>query len=124
MELSKLVSDGSTLIRMMEPIYQELFSTFSQVPGKDVTDRLAPFMTGLAFRLALNIKVVKQLRTAQFDIESAFLYSDYDEKIYMRLPDCYPKFLLEVHNDVISSSTQVLVFKILIYVLVQDARKC
>jgi Reverse transcriptase (RNA-dependent DNA polymerase) len=48
---------------------------FSQVPGKDFTDSHAPVMTDLAFRLALIIKVLKKLRTGQFDIDKAFQYS-------------------------------------------------
>jgi Reverse transcriptase (RNA-dependent DNA polymerase) len=56
---------------------------FSQVPGKDFTDSHAPVMRYLAFRLALIIKVLKIIRTGQFDIETAFLYSELDEEIYM-----------------------------------------
>jgi Reverse transcriptase (RNA-dependent DNA polymerase) len=46
---------------------------FSQVPGKDFTDSHAPFMTNLAFRLSLIIRIMMKLRTGQFDIETAFL---------------------------------------------------
>jgi Reverse transcriptase (RNA-dependent DNA polymerase) len=49
---------------------------FSQVPGKDLTDSHAPVMTDLAFRPALIIKVLKKLRTGQFDVDTAFLYSE------------------------------------------------
>jgi Reverse transcriptase (RNA-dependent DNA polymerase) len=80
-------------------------------------------MTDLAFRLALIIKVLKKLRTVQFDIETAFLYSELDEAIYMRLPDGYVKYMLEVYNVQIDSSTQVLLLKKAIYGLVQAARQ-
>jgi Reverse transcriptase (RNA-dependent DNA polymerase) len=63
----------------------------SKVHGKDFTDSHAPVMTDLAFKLALIIKVLKKLHTGQFDIETAFLYSDFDDEIYMRLPDGYVK---------------------------------
>jgi hypothetical protein len=65
-------------------------------------------MTDLAFRLALIIKVLKKLRTGQFDIETAFLYSELDEEIYMRLPYGYVKYMLEVHNVKIYPSKNVL----------------
>jgi Reverse transcriptase (RNA-dependent DNA polymerase) len=48
---------------------------FSQVPGKDFTDTHSPVMTELAFRNALIIRVLMKLRTGQFDIEYALLYS-------------------------------------------------
>jgi Reverse transcriptase (RNA-dependent DNA polymerase) len=64
---------------------------FSQVPGKDFNDSHVPVMTDLAFILALIIKVLMKLRTGQFHLETAFLYSDLDEEIYIRLPDRYVK---------------------------------
>jgi Reverse transcriptase (RNA-dependent DNA polymerase) len=96
---------------------------FSQVPGKDFTDSHAPVMTDLAFRLALIIKVLMKLRTGQFDIETAFLYSDLEEEIYMRIPKGYSKYMMEVHNTKIDSNTHVLLLKKAIYDLVQAARQ-
>jgi Reverse transcriptase (RNA-dependent DNA polymerase) len=72
--------DGTYRSRTVAP-------SLSQVPGKDYTDSHDPVMTDLALRLALIIKVLKKLRTGQFDIESTFFYSDIDEEIYMKLPD-------------------------------------
>jgi Reverse transcriptase (RNA-dependent DNA polymerase) len=77
---------------------------YSQVPGKDFTYSHAPVMTDLAFRLDLIIKVLKKLRTGQFDLETAIFYSELDEVIYMRLPDGYVKYMLEVHNVKIDPS--------------------
>jgi Reverse transcriptase (RNA-dependent DNA polymerase) len=96
---------------------------FSQVPGKDFTDSHAPVMTDLAFRLALIITVLKKLRTRQFDTETAFLYSELDEEIYMRLPGGYVKYMLEVHNIKIDPSTRILLLKKAIYGLVQASRQ-
>jgi Reverse transcriptase (RNA-dependent DNA polymerase) len=56
---------------------------FSQVPGKAFTNSHAPVMTDLAFRIEFIIKVLKELRTGQFDIATAFLYSELDEEIYI-----------------------------------------
>jgi Reverse transcriptase (RNA-dependent DNA polymerase) len=95
---------------------------FSQVLGKDFTDSHAPVMTDLAFRLALIIKVLMKLRTGQFDIETAFLYSDLEEEIYMRMPEGYARYQLEVHNKDIDPNKHVLLLKKAIYGLVQAAR--
>jgi Reverse transcriptase (RNA-dependent DNA polymerase) len=62
---------------------------FSQVPSQDFANSHAPVMTKLAFRLALIIRIMIKLRTGQFDIETALLYSDLDEEIYMQIPDGY-----------------------------------
>jgi Reverse transcriptase (RNA-dependent DNA polymerase) len=96
---------------------------FSQVLGKDVTDSHAPVMTDLAFRLALIIRVHTKLRTRQFDIKAAFLYSDLDEEIKMRIPEDYVRYMLEVHNKHNDSSTHVLLLKMAIYGLVQAVRQ-
>jgi Reverse transcriptase (RNA-dependent DNA polymerase) len=85
---------------------------FSQVPGKDFIDSHPPVMTDLALRLALINKVLKKLRTGQFDIETAYLYSELDEEIYIRIPDGYVKYILEVHNVKLYPSTHVLLLKI------------
>jgi Reverse transcriptase (RNA-dependent DNA polymerase) len=96
---------------------------FSKVPGKDITDSHAPVMTAVAFRLVLIIQVLMKLRTRQFHIETAFLYSDLDEEIYMRIPEGYARYMLEVHNKMIDPSTHVLFLKKAIYGLVQVARQ-
>jgi Reverse transcriptase (RNA-dependent DNA polymerase) len=86
---------------------------FSQVPGKDFTDSHALVMTDLALRLALIVRVLLKLRTRHFPIESAFLYSDLDEEIYMRITEGYVRCMLEVHNVLKE-----------IYGLVQAATQC
>jgi hypothetical protein len=61
------------------------------------------------------------LRTGQFDIETAFLYSDLDEETYMRIPEGYVRYMLEVHNKVTDPATHVLLLKKAMYGLVQAA---
>jgi Reverse transcriptase (RNA-dependent DNA polymerase) len=80
-------------------------------------------MTNLAFHLALIILVLMKLRTGQFDVETAFLYSDLDEEIYITNPEGYVRYMLEVHNKRIDPSTHVLLLKKAIYGLVQAARQ-
>jgi hypothetical protein len=80
-------------------------------------------MTDLAFRLALIIRVLMKLCTGQFDMETAILYSDLDEEIYMRIPEGYVRCMLEVQNKSIYPSTHVLLLKKAIYALVQATRQ-
>jgi Reverse transcriptase (RNA-dependent DNA polymerase) len=68
----------------------------SQVPGNDFTNCYASDMTDLAFRLALIVRVFMKLRTGQFDIKTAFLYSDLAEEMYMRIPEGYVGYMVEV----------------------------
>jgi hypothetical protein len=68
-------------------------------------------MTDLVFRLALIIKVLMKLRTGQFDIETAFLYTDLEEEIYMRIAKGYSLYMLEVHNMTLDSNTHVLLLE-------------
>jgi hypothetical protein len=44
-------------------------------------------MAVLAYRLTLIIKVLMNLRTGPCDIETAFLYSNLDKEIYVRIPE-------------------------------------
>jgi hypothetical protein len=79
----------------------------------------------LAFHLALIIRVLMKLRTGQFDIETAFLFSDLDEEIYMRIPEGYVRYMLAVHHKKINPSTHthVLLLTKAIYRPVQAARQ-
>jgi Reverse transcriptase (RNA-dependent DNA polymerase) len=109
-------SDGALRSRTVAQV-------FSQVPGKDFTDSHVPVMTDFEFRLALIIKILMKLRTGQFDIETAFLYSDLEEEIYKRMPEGYAQYRLEVHNKENEPNTHVLLLKKAIYGLVQAARQ-
>jgi Reverse transcriptase (RNA-dependent DNA polymerase) len=64
-----------------------------------------------------------KLLRGQFDIETAFLYSDLEEEIYMRIPEGYSKYMMEVHSTKIDSNTHVLLLKKAIYGLFQAARQ-
>jgi hypothetical protein len=70
--------------------------------------RQALQMTNLALGLALNIQIIMKQRTGQFEIDTALLYSDLDEEIYMRIPDGYVRYMKEVHKKIIDPSTHVL----------------
>jgi Reverse transcriptase (RNA-dependent DNA polymerase) len=96
---------------------------FRQVPGKDFNDSHAPVMTEISFHQALIIRVLMILLSVQFYIKTAFLYSEIDEAIYMKSPEGYVRYMLEVHNKVIGPYTHVLLLKKAIHGLVQAARQ-
>jgi Reverse transcriptase (RNA-dependent DNA polymerase) len=85
----------------------------SHVPGKNFTDSHAPVMTDLAFRLAHIIQVLMKLCTVQFDIETAFLSSDLDEEISMRILEGYVRYMLELHYKGFDPFTHVLLLQLL-----------
>jgi hypothetical protein len=65
-----------------------------------------------------------KLHTRKFNMETAFLYSDLDEEIYMQIPDVHVRYMKKIHNKVIDPKTHVLLLKKAIYGLVQAARLC
>jgi len=64
-----------------------------------------------------------KLFAGQFDIETAFLYGDLDEEIWMELPDGYIEYLQKVHNLFISKLTHCVKLLKALYGLVQAARQ-
>jgi hypothetical protein len=63
-----------------------------------------------------------KLRIGQFDIEKSFLFADLGEEIYMKVPEGYAIYMLEVCKKIIEFSTHVLLREKAIYGLVQAAR--
>ena len=78
------------------------------------------------------------MEAGQFNIETAFLYGDLEEELYMELPDGYIEYIKELNNngnkneiptqgniktDDINKTTHCLVLKKAIYRLVQAARQ-
>ena len=56
---------------------------YSQIPGVDSTDNFAPVAHDVSFRLALARMMVKKLDSIVMDVETAFLYGDIEEEIFM-----------------------------------------
>ena len=72
------------------------------------------------------MKALMGLERRQFDIETAFLYGELDEEIWMQLPEAYPDFLREVYpyqEEVIHPTTHCVRLKKALYGLVQAARQ-
>ena len=59
---------------------------YSQIPGMDYTDNFAPVAHDVSFRIALARMIVEKLDSLVMDVETAFLYGDIEEEIFMKSP--------------------------------------
>ena len=59
---------------------------YSQIPGIDYTDNFAPVAHDVSFRIALARMMVEMLDSLVMDVETAFLYGDIEEEIFMKSP--------------------------------------
>ena len=59
---------------------------YSQIPGVDYTDNFAPVAHDVSFRIALARMMVEKLESLVMDVETAFLYGDIEEGIFMKSP--------------------------------------
>ena len=59
---------------------------YSQIPGVDYTDNSAPMAHDVLFRIALARMMVEKLDSLVMDVETAFLYGDIEEEIFMKSP--------------------------------------
>ena len=55
-------------------------------PGVDYTDNFAPVAHDVSFRIALARMMVEKLDSLVMDVETAFLYGDIEEEIFMKSP--------------------------------------
>jgi transposase InsO family protein len=89
---------------------------YSQVPGVDFTDNFAPVINDISFRIMLILYSLRGYDSRVIDVETAFLYGDLDEQIYLKIPQG-----LHEYTDVPEDSS--LELKKSIYGLVQAARQ-
>ena len=59
---------------------------YTQIPGVDYTDNFAPVAHDASFRIALARVMVENLDSLVVDVETAFLYGEIDEEIFMKSP--------------------------------------
>ena len=57
---------------------------YSQIPGVDYADNFAPVAHDMSFRIALARMMVEKLDSLVMDVETAFLYEDIEEEIFMK----------------------------------------
>ena len=60
---------------------------YSQIPGVDFTENYAPVIDDETIKLVLEASHLMDLSGEIIDIETAFLYGDLEEDIYMTLPE-------------------------------------
>jgi hypothetical protein len=96
---------------------------FSQIPGKDFQENLAPFIADTSLHLLMVIKTLFKLEAGQFDIETAFLYGKLEEYLWMNIPYGYPKNFQETHGKQLNNKTRCFKLTQAIYCLVQVARQ-
>ena len=75
----KIKRDGTYRARLVALEY-------SQIPGVDYTDNFAPVAHDVSFRIALARMMVEKLDSLVMDVETAFLYGDIEEEIFMKSP--------------------------------------
>ena len=59
---------------------------YSQIPGVDYTDNFAPVAHDVSFMITLARMMVEKLDNLVMDVETAFLYGEIDEEIFMKSP--------------------------------------
>ena len=59
---------------------------YSQIPGVDYTENFSPVAHDVSFRIALARMTVEKLDSLVMDVETAFLYGEIDEEIFMMSP--------------------------------------
>ena len=75
----KIKRDGTYRARLVAVGY-------SQIPGEDYTDNFAPVAHDVSIRIALARMMVEKLDSLVMDVETAFLYGDNEEEIFMKSP--------------------------------------
>ena len=69
---------------------------FTQIPGKDFQENHSPVVNDTTFHTILVLKILLKLEAGQFDIETAFLYGELEEKLWMDLPEGYITYIQEL----------------------------
>jgi hypothetical protein len=86
---------------------------FTQIPGKDFQENHSPVINDTTFHTILVSKILLKLQAGQFDIETAFLYGELEEKLWMDLPEAYITYIQDLQTDgnmnliTVSSGTKI-----------------
>ena len=90
---------------------------YNQIPGIDFTGSHSPVATDVTIRTFLVAAIIYGWNIEQFDVETAFMYGNLDEKIYLEKPDGYNKY-----SGDLMDKNEVLMLEKSLYGLVQAAR--
>ncbi len=96
---------------------------FSHVPSVDFTQNFAPVVNDVSFRIVLTYKVMHRLDSSQFDVDTAFLYGELEEEIYMELNECYVEYIEQMGITGINYEEYCVCLLKAIYELIQAARQ-
>ena len=91
---------------------------YSQVPGVDHEDNFSPVVVDITYRIIVIMSMVWKLQCEIVDVETAFLYGELDEEIYMKMPIGIAEILEEAEDD-----DECVVLDKALYGLVQAARQ-
>ena len=86
---------------------------YSQIPGVHFTENYSPVIHDISARILIIIMIIFGLQGKLVDVETAFLYGDLKEEVYM---DC-PEGMVDIAED------EALLLQSTIYGLVQSARQ-
>ena len=62
---------------------------YTQIPGVDFTESYAPVINDVSWRILIIAMLLWKLEAKIVDVETAFLYGDLDEDIYMFCPEVH-----------------------------------
>ena len=76
---------------------------YSQIPGVDYTDNFAPVAHYVSFRIVLARMMVEKLDSLVMDVETAFLYGDIEEEIFMKSPVRWKRLIQDHHQKIVTN---------------------
>jgi hypothetical protein len=117
----KLIGSKWVFKRKKNGIYRARLCAlgYNQIPGLDYTDNFAPVVNDITLRLVFLRWVTNPTWKARvYDVETAFLYGDLEEPVYIRIPQGLDKFVENLEPKV-----DCLLLKKAMYGLVQAARQ-
>ena len=95
---------------------------YSQIPGVDHQDNYAPVITDVTFRILMVLALMNEWECEIVDVETAFLYGELDEEIFMKIPTGLNEFMSEEGREEYSDEECFMLVKSM-YGLVQAARQ-
>ena len=91
---------------------------YTQIAGIDHQDNFAPLLNDVTFRIIMTLLIANQWDADIVDIETAFLYGDLYEEIYMKIPEGLKEYYDKTYDD-----DECFILDKAMYGLVQAARQ-
>jgi hypothetical protein len=90
---------------------------YNQVPGVDYSANFSPVVNEVTMRIILLLKLKNDWDMQLIDVETAFLYGELEEEIYLHIPSGYNEVFGKIDSE------KCLILKKSLYGLVQAARQ-